>query len=84
MFPVYTGMTLKVTDGQKTASGVISEILPVTDALPKEFQNTYKPSDRNQLAKIKLEPAAIPFPLLQKVRVTRAISTLFDTSALGN
>ena len=84
LFPVYPGMKLEVTDGQNTTTGVILEILPVTDALPKEFQNTYKPSDRNQLAKIKLEPAAIPFPLLQKVRVTRAISALFDTSALGN
>ncbi len=82
MFTVYPGMKLEVTDGQNTASGVILEILPVTDALPKEFQNTYKPSDRNQLAKIKLEPDGTRFPLLQKVRVTRAISTLFDTAAL--
>jgi hypothetical protein len=82
LFPVYAGMTLEVTDGQNTASGVISEILPVTDALPKEFQNTFQPSDRNQLAKIKLEPSTTVFPLLQKVRVSLAISTLLDTAAV--
>ena len=70
LFPVKVGMSVVVSDGRESANGAISEILPVTDALPKEFQNTFKPSDRNQLAKIKLEePAA--FPLNQKVEVSR-------------
>ena len=81
LFPAYAGMKLEVTDGQNTASGVISETLPVTDALPKEFQNTYKPSDRNQLAKIKLEPSTTVFPLLQKVRVTRPLLQLLAASS---
>ena len=80
LFPVDVGMKLKVTDGQNTMTGIIDEILPVTDTLPKEFQNTFQPSDRNQLAKIKLNSGTLPFPLLQKVRVVRPLSTLLETA----
>ena len=67
LFSVYPGMVLQVTDGQLTAEGTVAEILPVTAILPKEFQNTFQPTDRNQLAKIRL--ARSPFPLHQKVTV---------------
>jgi hypothetical protein len=63
-------MDVKISDGRDTADGVITEILSVTDTLPKEFQNTFKPSDRNQLAKIKLQSTS-RFPLNQKVSVSR-------------
>jgi len=70
LFPIYVGTELRLTDGRDVADGVIAEILPVTDTLPKEFQNTFQPQDRNQLAKIKLaSPSA--FPLNQKVSVSR-------------
>lgn len=70
LFPIYVGMDLRLTDGRDVAEGVITEILPVTDTLPKEFQNTFQPSDRNQLAKIKLA-TPLAFPLNQKVSVSR-------------
>ena len=73
LFPIYVGMELRVTDGRDVADGVIAEILPVTEALPKEFQNTFQPSDRNQLAKIKLVTPS-SFPLHQKVTVSRFYS----------
>ena len=77
LFPIYVGMKLRLTDGRDVADGVITEILPVTDTLPKEFQNTFKPSDRNQLAKIKLTtPSA--FPLNQKVSVSRYATMLWE------
>jgi hypothetical protein len=75
LFPIYVGMKVQVSDGQHTESGVIAEILPVTDTLPKEFQNTFQPSDRNQLAKIKLS-AESPYPLNQKVNVSRSLNQL--------
>ena len=53
LFSIYVGMQMRVTDGQHTENGVVSEILPVTASLPKEFQNTFQPSDRNQLAKVR-------------------------------
>ena len=71
LFSVYLGMSLWVTDGQHTTPGKISEILPVTAMLPKEFQNTFQPTGRNQLAKIRLDPGS-PFPLHQKVTVARS------------
>jgi multidrug resistance efflux pump len=70
LFPISIGMDVKISDGRDTADGVITEILLVTDTLPKEFQNTFKPSDRNQLAKIKLQSTS-RFPLNQKVSVSR-------------
>lgn len=72
LFPIKVGMQVSITDSQHTERGVVSEILPVTDTLPKEFQNTFQPSDRNQLAKIRL-PAASRFPLHQKVHVSRSL-----------
>jgi len=71
LFSVYAGMELRVWDGQHSTPGVIKEILPVSNALPREFQNAFRPADRNQLAKIRLT-APLPFPLLQKVRVSAA------------
>lgn len=82
LFPVYVGMKLQVTDGQHTDSGVIAEILPVTDTLPKEFQNTFQPSDRSQLAKIKLSDGS-HFPLNQKVSVSRSFLSILQASPLG-
>ena len=79
LFPIHTGMNLKMTDGKNAANGTIVEILPVTDTLPKEFQNTFQPSGRNQLAKIKLE-SSMPFPLLQTVHVSRPLLQLFAAS----
>lgn len=77
LFPIYVGMKLRLTDGRDVADGVITEILPVTDTLPKEFQNTFKPSDRNQLAKIKLTTRSA-FPLNQKVSVSRYATMLSE------
>lgn len=70
LFPIYVGMELRVTDGQHTENGVVAEILPVTAALPREFQNTFQPSDRNQLAKVTLAIGS-HFPLNQKVNVSQ-------------
>lgn len=72
LFPLHLGQELEVTDGQHTALGTLADILPVTATLPKEFQNTFQPTDRNQLAKIKLAANA-PFPLNQKVTVSRPL-----------
>lgn len=79
LFPIYIGMKLQVSDGQHTENGVIAEILPLTDTLPKEFQNTFQPSDRNQLAKIELA-AGSHYPHNQKVYVSRSLPLFFGTN----
>ena len=69
LFPISQGMKVRVASGREKATGTVSKILPVTDALPKEFQNAFRPQDRSQLARIVLDQSA-PFPLHEKVRVT--------------
>lgn len=69
LFPIRPGKTVHVSAGRLSTVGVIRQILPVTDALPKEFQNTFKPRDRGQLARIQVT-APSPFPLHEKVEIT--------------
>jgi multidrug resistance efflux pump len=53
LFSIHKGMKVRVADGQNEATGIIEDILAVTEGLPKEFQNTFKPLDRSQLARIR-------------------------------
>lgn len=69
LFSIQQGMKVTVSSGRFSDKGVISEILPLSDALPQEFQNSFKPRERNQLAKIKLSnPSA--FPVFAKVSIS--------------
>nr|WP_321456582.1 HlyD family efflux transporter periplasmic adaptor subunit [uncultured Cohaesibacter sp.] len=70
LFPIEAGMEVTIASGRNSVTGVIDSILPVSDTLPKEFQNSFKPSERSQLAKIKLGPD-VPFPVYEKVRISR-------------
>jgi multidrug resistance efflux pump len=69
LFTIAANEKVTVSDGKNSMPGVLTEILPVTDALAKEFQNTFKPTDRSQLAKIRLLGDS-PFPLQAKVWIT--------------
>lgn len=69
LLPVREGMRVAVSNGRQQTRGVIDEILPVSDALPAEFQNTFRPQDRSQLARIRFEGDA-PFPVGEKIRVS--------------
>ncbi len=71
LFPIRIGARVRVKSGRLSATGVIAEILPVTEALPKEFQNSFKPRDRSQLARIHFDKPS-PFPLHEKVKITNA------------
>lgn len=69
LFPVDVGQQVNVSDGRNDVTGTIAEILPLTGALPMEFQNTFKPRDRNQLAKIRFSSPP-SFPLHEKVTLS--------------
>jgi multidrug resistance efflux pump len=71
LFPIRPNRRVKLQSGRWSATGYISEILPVTTVLPEEFQNHFRSRDRNQLARIRLE-GDTPFPLHEKVLVTEA------------
>ncbi|WP_319772148.1 HlyD family efflux transporter periplasmic adaptor subunit [Breoghania sp.] len=75
LLPVTVGEEVRLESGQQTLAGRIVEVLPVTDTLPAEFQNTFKPAERSQLARIVIEDGA-SFPLHTKVRVTRPSQSL--------
>ncbi|WP_444959518.1 HlyD family secretion protein [Microbulbifer sp. VVAC002] len=71
-FVIKPGMEVLVTGGRFKDKGVLVEMIPLSAALPQEFQNTFKPTSRNQLAKIVLlDPSK--FPVNEKVTITLKI-----------
>ncbi len=70
LFSVQPGDRVRVAAGSHHATGVVREVLPVADALPKEFQNIFKPRERSRLLRIDLAPDH-PFAVSQKVSVRR-------------
>ena len=69
LFSIKDGMRVRISNGRASFSGAIIEILPVSEALPKEFQNTFKPRDRNRLAKIAIDTPE-KLSLYEKVNIT--------------
>ncbi|MDJ0933282.1 HlyD family efflux transporter periplasmic adaptor subunit [Breoghania sp.] len=81
LFPVKVGEAVVLDSSQETLSGRVVEVLPVTDTLPAEFQNTFQSAERNQLARITIEDGR-NFPLHTKVRVSRRNRTAAGIFAL--
>lgn len=68
LFAVPVGQRVTVTAGRMHDTGTISAILPLTDALPQEFQAGFRPRTRSQLARVTLDHPD-RFPLFAKVRI---------------
>jgi multidrug resistance efflux pump len=75
LYGVQPGDPVRVDYGLRTLGGRIDEILPITAALPKEFQRAFRPKERAQLIRIALDEGASAPPLLTKVEI-RAASPL--------
>lgn len=69
LFPIREGARVVVRSGRRSAHGVIDEILPVSGVLPDEFQQSFRPQDRSQLAKIRFEDEP-EFSIGEKVTVS--------------
>jgi multidrug resistance efflux pump len=69
LFPLEVGQTVEISGGRSSEIGTVDAILPVTDALPPEFQNTFRPRDRGRLVRIKL-PEDNGFAISQKIEVS--------------
>ena len=69
---VHAGDRVIVSDGFSDSGGVISNVLPMADQLPAEFQKSFKPRGRSQVVHIRLDDAAA-FPLMSKVSVRGSI-----------
>lgn len=73
LFGVDPGSMLAVASGRSQSNGVVSQLLPVTDSLPPEFQNTFQPRERSQLARIVLA-SDHKFLTHQKVRISHCLT----------
>lgn len=71
-FDVEPGEHVSVQARGKTVTGTVQKILPVTDALPPEFQLPNKARNRGQVVRIALEDPN-QFAVEEKVRVTGCI-----------
>lgn len=68
LFTLQPGDQVTLTGGSISADGVIEALLGVTDALPQEFQSTFRPRDRSRIVRVRLA-AGSGFALSQKVQV---------------
>ncbi|MCO1336625.1 HlyD family secretion protein [Microbulbifer sp. OS29] len=68
-FAIKPGLEVLVSSGRYQDKGILIETIPLSEALPQEFQNTFKPTERNQLAKIALLDPTM-FPVNEKVTIT--------------
>ncbi|WP_150522422.1 HlyD family secretion protein [Roseibium sediminis] len=74
LFPVTVGEQVLVYSGARTVQGVVEDVLPVSDELPKEFQNSFKPPEKSQLARIRVEE--LDLPLHTKITIKRKMETI--------
>jgi multidrug resistance efflux pump len=81
VFRVNQGLPVEVQNGQDNATGVISEILPVSQTLPKEFQNAFRPNRTRQLARIDFAQS-VDIPTFANVRISRPLSG--DAKSISN
>jgi len=69
LYELKPGDKVNISSGFRTGAGHITELLPVAGALPAEFQKTFQPRDRNQIARIAIDSSS-RFPLFAKVSVS--------------
>ena len=79
LFDVEEGQKVSIKGRGRTATGYIERVLPVTDALPPEFQLPNRVRGRGQLVRVELSQPK-DFALDEKVRLT---SCYMDNCGLG-
>ena len=79
LFDVGQGQKVSIKGRGRTATGYIERVLPVTDALPPEFQLPNRVRGRGQLVRVELSQPK-DFALDEKVRLTSCYS---DNCRLG-
>ena len=73
VFPIVIGMEVSIALGRIDAQGVVEEILPVSQSVPTEFRNVFRPEPTRQLARIQITDP-IAFPTFANVRITRSLA----------
>jgi multidrug resistance efflux pump len=69
LYTVEAGDPVELASGFAQTTGTITEVLPVADQLPPEFQKTFQPRQRGQVVRIALAEAS-SLPLFAKVAVS--------------
>ena len=83
LYRIELGMAVSISDGSHTKRGHIERIEPVADVLPPEFQNAFRPTDRQQIVRISYEQepdGMTAFTALSKVEVSSVRSTSYLTA----
>jgi len=74
LFAVGKGDKVVVNSGMIDVMGTIDEVLPVTDSLPSEYRNAFRPRERSQLVRISLQTQKdMSFAIQQPVRVSSCL-----------
>lgn len=69
LYEIRPGDPVELASGFAQATGTVTEVLPVADQLPPEFQKTFQPRQRGQVVRIALSETS-SLPLFAKVTVT--------------
>lgn len=82
LFDVEPGERVSVKARGRTVTGTVQKILPVTEALPPEFQLPNKARNRGQVVRIALQDPN-QFAVEEKVRVTGCITNDCNTGLMS-
>jgi multidrug resistance efflux pump len=69
LYSIVPNDAVRVSDGQHTFSGRVERIETVTDALPPEFQVSFRSQDRQQLFRIAFDETP-PFAIQSKTKIS--------------
>jgi len=72
LYRLAAGDRVTIGYGLDEMTGTIERLEPVAAALPREFQRSFKPVERAQLARIALDPGQDTPPLFSKVSLSSA------------
>jgi multidrug resistance efflux pump len=72
MYKVAVGDRVNIKTGLYTAAGIVARVEPFAAALPREFQRTFTPVERQQVIRVEFAAGAEPPPLFTKVQLGSA------------
>jgi membrane fusion protein (multidrug efflux system) len=70
LYEVAPGNRVEIKSGLQHSNGVIIRVEPYAAALPREFQRSFAPVERQQVIRVEFAPGEIPPPLFTKVHLT--------------
>lgn len=82
LYSINAGDTVVVTDGTMRAKGRVVRIEAMAEAIPPEFQSSFRSVERQQVMRIEIADDAPHFPVYGKVRVVGLFTPTNVTSIL--